>query len=136
MSAEGYNVVRFNISSPEAGDLEHGVWGLYMANIADFMRRAKAHGIYVMPTTIGVPFLGGYQLRIADSEHFGSHVNRIPDNSIILSPEGVAAKRKYVRDLLAGTERDAAGVRRRGRGGRRVVRPRRGRWRPRCRRHR
>jgi hypothetical protein len=81
MSAEGYNVVRFNISSPEAGDLEHGVWDLYMANIADFMRRAKAHGIYVMPTTIGVPFLGGYQLRIADSEHFGSHVNRIPDTA-------------------------------------------------------
>ena len=102
MSAEGYNVVRVNISSPEAGDPEGGVWDLYTENVADFLRRAKAHGIYVIPVTIGVPFLGGYQIPISDRDHFGRHVNSIQDNSLILSPEGVKAKKRYLRDLIAG----------------------------------
>lgn len=103
MHAEGYNVVRSNIASTEIGATSGGgLDTVYLANVADFMTRAKANGIYVIFTTIGVPNLGGYQSKIEDSKSFGAQVNAIQDNSIILSPEGVAAKQQYMSDLIAG----------------------------------
>ena len=59
MQADGYNTVRvFLTPSCESGCLGDSGAGLsrdYVANLADFLRRAKAHGVYVILTSDSEP---------------------------------------------------------------------------------
>lgn len=69
MENSGYNLVRVwldnvgatvGIGNPSGA----GLSSAYMANMADFLKRARNHHIFVSPVTDDVPKLGGYQQMI------------------------------------------------------------------------
>ena len=63
MQADGFNVVRvFLNGSCEAGigQAPLGLSPAYLDNFADFLRRAAAHQVWVMPTTDAVPGFGEF----------------------------------------------------------------------------
>ena len=64
MQADGYNVVRSWInhccSSAAVGNPAGGLSDAYIVNVVDFLRRAKAHGLYTILTVDDVPAVGGY----------------------------------------------------------------------------
>jgi hypothetical protein len=105
MSADGYNVVRVFLSEicvdacmgdPATGSLRTA----YIANVIDFLRRAKSHGIFVLLTTEWLPPNTTYSDDLASvrSDWF----NNI--NVLMLSPQGIAAERHlwtdFVKELL------------------------------------
>lgn len=101
MSADGYNVVRVFLSvicvdaclgDPATGSLRVE----YVANVVDFLRRAKNHGIFVLLTSEWLPPDTKYSADLA-SVRF-DWFNNI--NVVMLSPEGVAAERHLWTDLV------------------------------------
>jgi hypothetical protein len=65
MQASGYNVVRVFLQGccqNTIGDPSGGLSGAYLGNVADFLRRARAHAIYVIITSEWLPAYGGYNL--------------------------------------------------------------------------
>ena len=70
MQADGYNTVRVFLTpsclSGCLGDPAGGLSQEYVANLADFLRRAKSHGIYVIITTDSEPDTP-YYLSLKDS---------------------------------------------------------------------
>ncbi len=65
MEVDGFNVVRVFIdccsaAGTQVGDPSGGLSDAYMANVADFLMRAKAHHIYVILITDLTPAYGGY----------------------------------------------------------------------------
>jgi len=64
MQAEGYNVVRVFVDccrkGCNAGDPRGGVSSAYLANVVDFLNKAKAHQIYVILVLDLTPAEGGY----------------------------------------------------------------------------
>ncbi len=102
METYGYNLVKVwmdccgattGLGNPN-GD---GLNTLYVANLADFMRRAKAHHIYVIPTLDDLPKVGGYQ-QIIDS----SCVLAWPacGNLEYTTTGGISADRKFWQDFI------------------------------------
>jgi hypothetical protein len=66
-----------------------------MENVLDFLRRARRHGIYVLPA-----FGDG---ELPANRYYQSMLNpkhREPRNSIFFTKEGIAAKVRYVSDFL------------------------------------
>jgi len=101
MEAEGYNVVRVFIQGSCAefclGDPVSGLLDGYIANIADFLQKAKSHHIYVIVTADGEPG-SPYYNRLLDttwSENFGGN------NKSYLTGGGVLVGRQFWQDLVA-----------------------------------
>ena len=82
MESQGYNVVRTFLDILQKGDIGNesgtGLSVKYIANLADFMTRAKAHHIYVLPIFEELPWAGGYRDFITgDLEtNFGTTISR------------------------------------------------------------
>ena len=100
MESQGYNVVRIFLDILQKGDIGNesgpGLSPKYIANLADFMMRAKAHNIYVLPIFEELPWAGGYRDFITgDLEtNFGTY------NIQILTTPGVNACQQFWTDLI------------------------------------
>jgi hypothetical protein len=100
MEEQGYNVVRVFIqgSCKEhcLGDPQGGLLDGYIANLADFLHKAKAHSIYVIITADGEPG-SPYYNRLLDttwSEDFGG------TNKSYLTGGGVLVAQEFWQDLV------------------------------------
>lgn len=104
MEALGYNLVRVFVNGDTFGSMYRSANGplnnAYLANIADFLRRAKSHGIRTVLTT---GFAFGRDASFAPcSANFGG------ENLRVLTSCGVAADKGFFTDLINGL--DAAGA--------------------------
>lgn len=102
MHADGYNVVRIFVQgscrTACIGDLAGGLNAEYLKNVADFLRLAKDHEIYVIVTTDAEPGTP-YYFKLLDStwsENFGG------TNSAYLRGGGVLVGREFWKDLVEG----------------------------------
>ena len=100
MHADGYNVVRVfvqgNCMTGCIGDPAEGLSDAYVANVADFLQRAKAYDIFVILTTDAEPATRHY-ISVLDttwSEDFGG------TNSYFLSGGGILVGRAFWQDLI------------------------------------
>jgi hypothetical protein len=99
MHALGYNVVRIFIDccrqGSNAGAYGSGISDAYIENVVDFMDKAKGSEIYVLMILDGTPAQGGYdELWRQCCETFDG------DNLRYITMGGLAAKRRYDRDLI------------------------------------
>ncbi len=108
MHDEGYNTVRVMLNgccvANALGDPSGGVSSEYVANLTDFLKRARANGIYVLLEPGDLPAAGGY-IKILDStwsEDFSG--NSAP----YLRAGGVRANVQQWRDLIAELVRQGA----------------------------
>jgi hypothetical protein len=96
MQREGYNTVRVFLSNVSLGDRATG--GLsagYVSNLADFLRRAKAHGLFVIVTTDWLPSGTRYEQLLNTAPR-----GLVDDvNLSYLTAEGVEANARFWRDL-------------------------------------
>lgn len=104
MEALGYNTVRVfldccgatgGLGNP-AGD---GLNSAYLANLADFMKRAKAHHIYVITAMDQLPKIGGYQQLISPDCQMAWPSCA---NLEYTTSGGIAAGRKFWQDFVRG----------------------------------
>ena len=112
LSKNGYNTVRVFVIGRSSrnpgigGDYEqtHGLYEPYMENVIDFLRLARKHGVYVLPT------FGDGQL--PRNRNYRDRIKDLPRgiNAMYLTPEGIAAKQQYVVDFLMYLERRAEGL--------------------------
>jgi hypothetical protein len=99
MHEEGYNVVRVfldpNCQQGCLGDpATHSLSSAYVANVVDFLKRAKANGIYVMLIADGPPWVTPYNDLIPTNETFSDW------NTLYLSPGGVEGSRQFWQALI------------------------------------
>jgi hypothetical protein len=106
MAADGYDVVRVFLSEicvdACAGDLRTGsLRTAYIANIVDFLRRAKNHGIVVLLTNEWLPPNTTYVSDLASvrREWFDDI------NLLFLSPQGIIAQRHLWTGLVKALRR-------------------------------
>jgi hypothetical protein len=109
MSADGYNVVRVFLSQicVEActGDpATRSLRTAYIANVVDFLRRAKNHGIFVLLTSEWLPPNTTYADDLASAR--GDWFNGI--NLLMLSPQGVVAQQHFWTDFVKELVRQQA----------------------------
>jgi hypothetical protein len=98
MSAEGYNTVRVFLSVCCIGTLSMptgGINSLYVANLTDFLRRAKANGIRVLITSDGW-LVNGYPQRVEPGDDNFSLINYV-----YFSAGGVLGSSAFWTDLIA-----------------------------------
>ena len=104
MSADGYNVVRAFLSGCCPGSMYQSASGpvnqAYLANVADFLRRAKNNGIRVVLTT---DFAFG-----RDSSFAGCTANFGGENIRYLTSCGVSADKGFFADLINGLNANGA----------------------------
>ncbi len=104
MSSDGFTVVRVFLNGCcEANSLGNPAGGLsapYLANVADFLTRAKSHGIGVLITTDDIPMVGGYENVLYQSccDTFNA------DNMNVLTAQGLTAHAMMWRDLITGLQ--------------------------------
>lgn len=104
MQALGYNTARIFLNSccPEAsiGDPEGGLSAAYLDNVADFLERAKAHGIYVIITTNDVAKVGGYTAELATAccHPFEGH------NIHYLTETGLRVNQQFWQDVIGALQ--------------------------------
>ncbi|MFH2101860.1 MAG: cellulase family glycosylhydrolase [Chloroflexota bacterium] len=93
MRSNGYNVVRVFLNNCcRQGSLSDPAGGLsaaYIANVADFLQRAKANGIFVLVTTDSEPSVGGTW-----SEDFGGY------NASYLRRGGILSSTRFWSDFI------------------------------------
>ena len=102
MSAESYDAVRIFLDvTCRSGCLTDGVFSdnlsrAYLANVADFMRRAKAHGISVLLATEALPYGSIYEAEASAGRgpSFGA------ENALYLTTSGADAYRHFWTALL------------------------------------
>ncbi len=110
MSVNGFNAVRVFITgyswttSPgiSGDERTQGLYQPYMANVLDFLRRARRHGVYVLPILCELPLNRHYQ-SMHDPDHPKQRGGSITDeerNAIYFTKEGVATKARYVVDFI------------------------------------
>jgi Cellulase (glycosyl hydrolase family 5) len=109
MAADGYNVVRVFLSQicVEActGDpATRSLRTAYIANVVDFLRRAKNHGIFVLLTSEWLPPNTTYADDLASAR--GDWFNDI--NLLMLSPQGVVAQQHFWTDFVKELVRQKA----------------------------
>jgi hypothetical protein len=101
MAADGYNVVRVFLNEicadacmgdPATGSLRRA----YIANVVDFLRRAKSHGIFVLLTSEWLPPNTTYSDELSTVRY--DWFNNI--NVLMLSPQGVAAQQHLWTDFV------------------------------------
>ena len=98
MQTNGYNAVRvfLNGCCPNSiGDPSGGLSSAYIANLVDFINKAKAHSIYVIFTTDWLPSYGGYSDHYANCTQFSSY------NTLNLCSGGVDGNVSFFHDLVA-----------------------------------
>ena len=103
LQSNGFNVVRVFIIGRSAvnpgiaGDVGEtvGVFAPYMENVLDFLRRAERHRVHVFPTFGDgeLPRSRHYRAMLSPSQHGA--------NAVYFTPEGIAAKARYVSDFLS-----------------------------------
>lgn len=102
MEAEGYNVARVFLDgeclrrclgNPTTGEFRTQ----YILNLIDFLKRARAHGIFVIITTDFLAAGTKYQDLLFTADH--SQVDDV--NIDFLTPEGVRAYLRFWRDLVS-----------------------------------
>ena len=102
MAASQYNVVRTFLDILDVGDIGNdagtGLSSIYAGNLADFMTRAKAHQLFVIPIFEQLPMAGGYRKFITGSlqSAFGTF------NIQFLTQPGIDATQQFWRDLISG----------------------------------
>lgn len=100
MEAEGYNVARAWINhccaTGAVGALAGGISAAYVANVVDFLRRARTHRIYAILTADDVPKVGGY----TDTLYTSCCTLFNGDNLHYLSPGGLKANRLFWHDFV------------------------------------
>jgi hypothetical protein len=105
-TSSGYNAVRVFIDPGEFTTPSHGIStsvssttpikAAYIANVADFIRRAAADGIYTIPVLSDIP-ANTYYYKTA-----GSPAGNIKGNNVLyLDPRYVAAKEEYLRQFVS-----------------------------------
>lgn len=107
MRSDGYNIVRTFLNScctGGIGDPSGGLKQAYLLNVADFLKRAKSHGVVVMFTIDVLPEVGGYLDLLAPycCSQFDS------DNLYYLTQGGINADIKFWVDFIRGLESAAA----------------------------
>ncbi len=96
MAGYGYNAVRVWLNgccTTSIGAAAGGLSAAYVANLADFLERARRYGIYVILTTDWVPSLGGYTDHYAGCSQFAYY------NLVNLCAGGVAANVAFFHDV-------------------------------------
>ena len=97
MQTNGYNVARVFLEGccqNTIGDPAGGLSSAYIANVVDFMQRARTHGIFVITTTSWLPAFGGYGPNCPEYPQF----NDI--NLFKLCPEAVPDSVKFFHDFV------------------------------------
>jgi hypothetical protein len=106
MQASGYNLVIIPTTGcceGTLGDPNGGLSQAYVANIVDFLMRAKAHGIAVVPAFQWLPAYGGFtQLLDPCGPAFGDI------NLVVLSSCGVQATRRFFQQFVQALIADGA----------------------------
>ena len=85
---------------PTAGSTSGGISSSYVANVADFLKRAKANDLYTILDFTGVPYAGGYNVPTGDATHFGTNVLDTTQNGLLLTSEGVDVKKRFLTDFI------------------------------------
>jgi hypothetical protein len=99
MQTSGYNTVRVWLNGccqSGIGNPAGGLSSAYLANVADFLRRAKNHNIFVIFSTDWVPSFGGYTNNYAACTQFSGY------NTLSLCAGGVQANIDFFHDLVQG----------------------------------
>jgi hypothetical protein len=109
MATDGYNVVRVFVSEicvdECAGDPRTGLLRTaYIANLVDFLRRAKNHGVFVLVTNDWLPPNTTYINDLAGVRQ--EWFNDV--NLLFLSPQGIVAQRHLWTDLVKALLRQHA----------------------------
>jgi hypothetical protein len=98
MQSNGYNVVRVWLNGcchdNTLGNPAGGLSLPYVANLVDFLQRAKAHSIFVILTLDTVPLFGGY------TDHFAGCTQFEIFNTHYLCKGGVDASTAFWRDFV------------------------------------
>ena len=97
MQTSGYNVARVFLEGccqNTIGDPAGGLSSAYIANVVDFLQRARTHGIFVLTTTSWLPAFGGYGPNCPEYPQF----NDI--NLFKLCPEAVPDSVKFFHDFV------------------------------------
>jgi hypothetical protein len=100
LGALGYNTVRvfLDLCADDCIALpDGGLRSSYLDHVADFLGRARSHGIVVMPASNDLPDTPDYGYAPPCCSPFGGY-----RNSAYLSPEGHAAAERYWRDIVGG----------------------------------
>ena len=98
MQTNGDNAVRVFLNGccqNSIGNSAGGLSSAYIANLVDFLQRARAHSIYVIFTTDWVPSYGGYSDHYANCTQFSNY------NTLNLCAGGVDANTSFFHDLVA-----------------------------------
>ena len=109
MEADGYNAVRVFVNgvcrARCAGD-EHGgaISSAYAANLTDFLRRAKAHSVFVVLTADAPPSVGKYAELLDEAQRTRAEW----PNVAYLTEQGVEADAAFWHDLVAELRRQHA----------------------------
>ncbi len=108
MQADGYNVVRVfiqgNCKDDCIGNPAGGLSEVYVANVADFLQKAKAHDIYTILTTDNEPSTK-YYIDLLDttwSEQFGG------TNTFYLRGGGILIAKQFWTDLVEALAQQGA----------------------------
>jgi len=108
MQDEGYNTVRVMLNgcchANALGDPAGGVSPEYVANLTDFLNRAKANGIYVLLEPGDVPATGGY-IQLMDSTWSQDFAG---NSASLLRPGGLRANIQRWQDLIGELVRQGA----------------------------
>jgi hypothetical protein len=98
MQANGYNTVRIWLNGcchdNTLGNPAGGLSSAYLANVVDFLERAKNHNIYAILTIDWVPLFGGYTDQFAGCDQFRDY------NTMNLCAGGVKANTSFFHDLV------------------------------------
>jgi F5/8 type C domain len=100
LESRGYNTVRVFLdlcASDCIADPAGGLREAYLANVADLMRIAKSHGLFVLLASVDLPNQGGYGETLPCCEPFGGY-----RNSAYLSGKGVKTLQRYWYDVVRG----------------------------------
>lgn len=99
MESSDYNTVRVFLNdccSGGIGDPAGGLSPAYLANIVDFLNRAKAHGIFVQIVGYALPETGGYDALVLPSPNFAF------PNILYMTAGGISATSKFWTDFVTG----------------------------------
>ena len=97
MQTNGYNVTRVFLEGccqSTIGDPAGGLSSAYIANVVDFLQRARTHGIFVLITTSWLPAFGGYGPNCPEYPQFDDV------NLFKLCPEAVHDSVRFFHDFV------------------------------------
>ena len=100
LRARGYNTVRVFLDLCRDDCIADPAGGLrpaYLDNVADLVRIAREHGLFVLLASADLPEQGGYGETLPCCEPFGGY-----RNSAYLSAGGVKTLARYWRDVVSG----------------------------------